>query len=147
MLAGSQRFEGECFVAKRFPVPQKDKVRMVDDFSVCGVNGAYGLREKLRVQAVDELCSYLAYMLDVAKERDSPKLTGRTCDLKSAYQKFGVDPWHADRLKIAVKKPGGGVGFFLPSHFHGVGDQFFENFRKLDIHRNGRIANPLGQFL
>ena len=66
---------------------------------------------------MDELCSYLAYMLDVAKERDIPKLTGRTSDLKSAYKKFGVDPWHADRLKIAVKKPGGGVGFFLPSHF------------------------------
>lgn len=80
MLAGSQRFEGECFVAKRFPVPQKDKVKMVDDFSICGANGAYGLREKLRVQAVDELCSYLAYMVDVAKGRDIPKLTGRTSD-------------------------------------------------------------------
>ena len=60
--------DSECFVAKRFPVVQKDKVRMIDDFSVCGVNGAYGLREKLRVQAVDELCSYLAYMLDTVGE-------------------------------------------------------------------------------
>ena len=25
---------GECFIAKRFPVPQKDKVRLVDDFSI-----------------------------------------------------------------------------------------------------------------
>ena len=103
---------GECFIAKRFPVPQKDKVRLVDDFSICGVNGAYGLWEKLRVQAVDELCSYLAYMLDNGGDGVVPKLTGRTYDLKSAYKQFGVDPWHADRLKIAVKKPTGGVGIF-----------------------------------
>ena len=103
---------GECFIAKRFPVSQKDKVRLVDDFSICGVNGAYGLREKLRVQAVDELCSYLAYMLDHSNNGYMPKLTGRTYDLKSAYKQFGVDPWHADRLRIAVKRPTGGVGFF-----------------------------------
>ena len=104
--------EGECFVAKRFPVPQKDKVRLVDDFTICGVNGAYGLREKLRVQAVDELCAYLAFMLDQSPSGCLPKLTGRTYDLKSAYKQFGVDKWHAERLKIAVKRPGGGVGIF-----------------------------------
>ena len=103
---------GECFIAKRFPVPQKDKVRLVDDFSICGVNGAYGLREKLRVQAVDELCSYVAYMRDNVGDGAVPKLVGRTYDLKSAYKQFGVDPWHADRLRIAVKRPTGGVGIF-----------------------------------
>ena len=104
--------EGECFVAKRFPVPQKDKVRLVDDFTICGVNGAYGLREKLRVQAVDELCAYLAFMLDQSSGGSLPNLAGRTYDLRSAYKQFGVDQWHAGRLKIAVKRPGGGVGIF-----------------------------------
>ena len=103
---------GECIISKRFPVPQKDKVRFVDDFSICGVNGAYGLTEKLRVQAVDELCSYIAYMLDRSDGRAMLKLTGRTYDLKSVYKQFGVDPWHSSHLKIAVKKPGGGGGIF-----------------------------------
>ena len=41
-----------------FQYPRRtNKVRLVDDFTICGVNGAYGLREKLRVQALDELCS------------------------------------------------------------------------------------------
>ena len=31
---------------RRFPVPQKSKIRLVDDFSVAGVNAAFGLREK-----------------------------------------------------------------------------------------------------
>ena len=45
---------------------------------------------ELRVQAVDKLCSYLAYMLDNSDNGYMPKLTGRTYDLKSAYKQFGV---------------------------------------------------------
>eukprot|EP00435_Cladocopium_sp_Y103_P049576 s2642_g15.t1 len=95
----------EC-IAKRFPLPQANKVRLIDDFSINGVNGAYGLREKLRVQSVDELCSYIAYMMDNTKESIFPSLVGRTFDLKHAYRQFGVDEYHHDLLKIAVKKPG-----------------------------------------
>ena len=43
------------FLAKRFGFVQKNKVKMIDDFSCCGINAAYGLTEKLRVQSVDEL--------------------------------------------------------------------------------------------
>ena len=102
---------GTC-IAKRFPVPQRNKVRMIDDFSICGVNAAYGLREKLRVQAVDELCSYLAIALDEVKSNSAVRLVGRTYDLKSAYKQFGVDQWHADHLRIAVRQPGGAVKTF-----------------------------------
>ena len=88
------------------------RFRLVDDFSIAGVNAAFGLREKLRVQAVDELCAYLASMLDDAASGDLPVLVGRTYDLRSAYKQFGTDPWHAERLRIAVKKPAGGYGVF-----------------------------------
>ena len=108
-LGESDEF-GECFIARRFPVPQKSKIRLVDDFSVAGVNAAFGLREKLKVQAVDELCAYLASMLDDTSKADMPGLVGRTYDLRSAYKQFGTDPWHAERLRIAVKKPAGGYG-------------------------------------
>ena len=53
-----------CSVAKRFGLQQKNKVRMIDDFSISKVNQTYGLRERLRVQAIDEVCAYLAYLLD-----------------------------------------------------------------------------------
>jgi len=109
---GESDASGECFIARRFPVPQKSKIRLVDDFSIAGVNAAFGLREKLRVQAVDELCAYLASMLDDAASGDLPVLVGRTYDLRSAYKQFGTDPWHAERLRIAVKKPAGGYGVF-----------------------------------
>ena len=110
-LGESDEF-GECFIARRFPVPQKSKIRLVDDFSVAGVNAAFGLREKLKVQAVDELCAYLASMLDDTSNADMPGLVGRTYDLRSAYKQFGTDTWHAERLRIAVKRPAGGYGIF-----------------------------------
>ena len=48
------------FVAKRFPIQQKSKMRLTDDFSVCGVNSTVGLPEKLRVGSVDQVCGHLA---------------------------------------------------------------------------------------
>ena len=101
-----------CSVAKRFGLQQKNKVRMIDDFSISKVNLTYGLRERLRVQAVDELCAYLAYLLDNTTTVSAPRLKGRTFDLKSAYKQYGVDEWHRDFLRICVKNPSGGHGLF-----------------------------------
>ena len=101
-----------CLIAKRFPVPQKNKVRMIDDFSICGVNAAYGMRERLRVQSVDEITAYLAKILDKQTGFEPLELCGRTFDLKSAYKQYGVDPWHKDHLRIAVRNPAGGVAYF-----------------------------------
>ena len=100
------------FVAKRFGLVQKQKVRMIDDFSICGVNGAFGLTEKLRVQSVDELSSYLALIMNNPGFSSNLKLVGRTYDLKSAYKQFGVDVFHASHCRVGVKQPGGGVAKF-----------------------------------
>ena len=99
-----------CSVAKRFGLQQKSKVRMVDDFSISKVNQTYGLRERMRVQAVDGLCAYLAYLLDTTAEAEAPKLKGRIFDMKSAYKQYGVDEWHSDFLHICVRNPAGGHG-------------------------------------
>ena len=101
-----------CSVAKRFGLQQKSKVRMIDDFSVSRINHTYGMRERLRVQAVDELCAYLATLLDDHQDGNIPKLKGRTFDLRSAYKQFGVDKWHSDFLQVCVKNPKGGHGLF-----------------------------------
>ena len=67
-----------------FPLQQANKVRLIDDFSINGINAAYGVREKLRVQSIDELCSYLAYILDHCSDPVALELVGRTFDLKQA---------------------------------------------------------------
>ena len=102
----------ECVIAKRFPLVQGSKVRLIDDFSICGANSAYGMTEKLRVQSIDELTAYLAYILDSTEGAACPALVGRTFDLKPAYKQFGVDEWRSKFLNIAVRKPGGSYGLF-----------------------------------
>ena len=99
-------------VAKRFGLQQKTKVRMIDDFSISRVNHTYGMRERLRVQAVDELCAYLATLLDDHVVGTLPRIKGRTFDLRSAYKQFGVDDWHSNFLQICVRNPKGGHGLF-----------------------------------
>ena len=63
---------------------------------------------------MDELCAYLASMLDDASSADLPGLVGRTYDLRSAYKQFGTDPWHAERLRIAVKDRQAATESFVP---------------------------------
>ena len=100
------------FIAKRFGLVQKEKVRMIDDSSVCGINSAYGLTEKLRVQAVDELASFLALLLNHQLHCTLPQVVGRTYDLKSAYKQFGVDEFHHKHCRIGVRNPEGSVSQF-----------------------------------
>jgi hypothetical protein len=101
------------FIAKRFPIQQRDKTRLIDDFSICGVNSAFGMSEKLRVDAIDEILAGISILLDSKNlKRRCEGVLGRTFDLKSAYKQFGVDKQHAQKLRIAVKRPGGGVAYF-----------------------------------
>lgn len=101
------------FIAKRFPIQQKDKTRLIDDFSICGVNSAFGMTEKLRVDSIDEIVAGISVLMDTdGFGARATGLLGRTFDLKSAYKQFGVDAAHAERLRIAVKRPGGGIGYF-----------------------------------
>eukprot|EP00435_Cladocopium_sp_Y103_P019375 s340_g4.t1 len=100
-------------VAKRFPIVQKGKTRLIDDFSVNGINSTYGMGEKLRIDSIDEVMACLSILLDGDQEGQKPAgVLGRTFDLKAAYKQFGVDSEHAQKLRIAVKRPGGGVGYF-----------------------------------
>ena len=101
------------FIAKRFPIQQKDKTRLIDDFSICGVNSAFGMTEKLRVDSIDEIVAGISILMDTdGFGARATGLLGRTFDLKSAYKQFGVDAAHAERLRIAVRRPGGGIGYF-----------------------------------
>ena len=91
------------FVAKRFPIQQRNKMRLIDDFSICGVNATVGLPERLRVESVDQVVATLLAMLRSGRAVGKLPLTGRTFDLKAAYKQFGVNVEEANRLKIAIR--------------------------------------------
>ena len=72
---------GKQFIAKRFPIQQKEKIRLIDDFSIYS---AFGMSEKLRVDAIDEILAGISVLLDSEIFAGKNKgLLGRTFDLKS----------------------------------------------------------------
>jgi len=99
-------------VAKRFPLQQGGKLRLIDDFSAAGVNQTVGMAEKLRVESVDELTATILVMLGKCEGNALLDLVGRAFDLKSAYKQFGVDVEHQKTLRIAQRHPDGGVKYF-----------------------------------
>ena len=94
-------------------------MRLIDDFSVCGVHATVGLPEKLRVESVDQVVAILLSMMHSKQALCRLPWTGRTFDLKAAYKQFGVSLDESNRLKIAIKSGQNDVSFFnvlaLPS--------------------------------
>lgn len=70
-------------VAKRFPLKQKTKLRMIDDFPISGVNSSHGMTERLRAQAIDELS-------DVFGLRFGPQSVKETSLLERSYLRSTV---------------------------------------------------------
>ena len=52
-------------VAKRFGLQQKNKIRVIDDCSVCGLNAACGVKERFKIHAIDEMCAYVAWVFSI----------------------------------------------------------------------------------
>ena len=100
------------FVAKRFPIRQKDKMRPIDDFSVCGVKATVGLPEKLRVESLDQVVAIILSMMCSKQALSGLPWTGRTFDLKAAYKRFRVRLDESNRLKIAIKSGQNDVSFY-----------------------------------
>ena len=95
-------------VARRFGLAQKLKVRVIDDFKQCGVNGAAGLPEKYVLHSIDAIAATLARALSLGLP-DGEKLYGTTFDLVAAYKQYAIHPEDRERVRICVKDVGEGV--------------------------------------
>ena len=91
--------------AMRFGLQQKDKIRVIDDFSVANVNQTVGLHERLKIFGIDDIAALLAYSLDAAGDEDHPQLLGKTIDLRSAYKQFGICSADRSRTRVATSDP------------------------------------------
>ena len=92
-------------MAKRFGLKQGEKVRLIDDCTVGGFNSTCGVSERLRVHAIDEMASYIAWCLTTLSESSMDEVVGKTYDLKSAYKQYGVRKFDRDLLRLAVWDP------------------------------------------
>lgn len=97
--------ESDFAWSKRFGLIQKDKVRMIDDCTIGGVNKTIGVVEKYRIHSIDEIAAYVSWMLDFQKRNPSccHSIMCRTFDLKSAYKQFGLNEHDRNLVRLAVK--------------------------------------------
>ena len=100
-----ERGGGDIVIAKRFGLKQGQKIRVIDDCSVCGLNSTVGLREKIRIHNIDQLATMMAHSCNIARG-PHPKVVGRTYDLKFAYKQFPISEEARRLLRIAVHEPG-----------------------------------------
>ena len=57
-------------------------MRVIDDFSIAGVNHTAGLQERLKIFGVDDIAALVAYSLDSCDQADHPTLLGKLLLLK-----------------------------------------------------------------
>jgi hypothetical protein len=94
-----EQLERGATISRRFPLSQGEKTRMIDDYSVSGVNDSCTIHSKLDLHMVDTFVavikSYFEKQLEVAADCS---LVAKTYDLKSAYRQIAV---RADHLRYA----------------------------------------------
>ena len=97
----------KVFLAKRFGLLQRGgKLRVIDDCSIGGVNGALGVVEKYKVHAIDETAAFLTWMTQhVQHVNPFEGLSGRTYDMKHAYKQFGISVGDRELVRLAVRDP------------------------------------------
>lgn len=91
--------------ALRFGLQQRDKVRVIDDFSIAAVNHTTGLQERLKIFGIDDVAALLAYSMDTCEDVQHPVMLGKTMDLKSAYKQFGICSADRERIRVATCEP------------------------------------------
>ena len=101
-------------IGMRFGIVQGSvgKLRIIDDLSICGVNGAVDLTEAFQLRTADRLASMLLKATSLSTGA-TPASSGRVFDLKSAYKQFGVSEADRNLVRIAMNEPGKSSPRFL----------------------------------
>ncbi|CAL1149732.1 unnamed protein product [Cladocopium goreaui] len=99
---------GKLLDRRRLGLVQKTKVRVIDDFKQCGVNGSTGLPEKYVLHSIDAIAATLVRALSVGLPAGET-LCGTTFDLVAAYKQYAIYPEDRERVRICVKDVEQGV--------------------------------------
>ena len=86
-------------ISRRFPLVQGSKVRMIDDFSISGVNDSCIIHNKIDLHLIDTFAAAIRLFFSRKSSLSmAGALEGKTYDLKSAYRQVPIRP---DHLKFA----------------------------------------------
>ena len=82
-------------VSRRFALQQGEKVRMIDDYSISGINSSATAHNKIDLHMVDTFCAVVKrYFEQCAQHGSSSAILGKTYDLKSAYRQVPICSSH-----------------------------------------------------
>ena len=82
-------------VSRRFPLIQKNKTRMIDDFTVSGINDTAASHNKVDLHMVDTFTAVIReFFRQCAAEDKASSLVAKTYDLKSAYRQVPIRQDH-----------------------------------------------------
>ena len=86
-------------ISRRFALVQGQKTRMIDDFSISGVNDSCIIHNKIDLHLIDTFAATSkSYFGECRSHGCEGSLEGKTYDLKGAYRQV---PIRADHLKFA----------------------------------------------
>ena len=94
-----EQLEKGAVISRRFPLRQGGKVRLIDDYSVSGINECTSTHNKIDLHMIDTFAGLMREFFRRCEQLglDSTVLA-KTYDLKSAYRQV---PIRADHLKFA----------------------------------------------
>ena len=93
-------------ISRRFGLQQSSKVRVIDDFSISGVNDTCQTHSKPELHAIDCFCGLVKLWFKQALSyRMGGHLLAKTYDLKSAYRQVPVASSHLKYGYVCVYNP------------------------------------------
>ena len=84
-----------CVLSRRFALVQKNKTRMIDDYSISGINDTAASHNKVDLHMVDTFAAVVrAFFQRCGAEGRASDLVAKTYDLKSAYRQVPIAEEH-----------------------------------------------------
>ena len=78
-----------CVLSRRFALVQKNKTRMIDDYTISGINDTAASQNKVDLHMVDTFAAVIReFFKRCGDEAKASQLLAKTYDLKSAYAMF-----------------------------------------------------------
>ena len=87
--------EEDAVISRRFPLQQSNKTRLIDDFSISGINETCTTHNKVDLHMIDTLAALTKqYFRHCAEKQLDSTLQAKTFDLKSAYRQIPIRESH-----------------------------------------------------
>ena len=84
-----------CVLSRRFALVQKNKTRMIDDYTISGINDTAAAHNKVDLHMVDTFAAVVREFFRRCGEEDrASTLMAKTYDLKSAYRQVPIAEEH-----------------------------------------------------